>query len=881
MRINSDDAALLARELLVLNEPSAIADPRASDSLSEPMSFQSRYRISRLIGSGGMGDVYEAEQLSPQRRVAIKVVRAELVTSEFLRRFDHEVRVLGSLKHPGISQIYDAGHCSRSILPGQSEKDDRTTPFFAMEFVEGEPLTRYAATRKLGINDRLELMAKVCDAVAHAHQRGIIHRDLKPANILVTQGPIPVSDPARTPVAHATEIKILDFGIARAVNSDLSATSPNTQAGALIGTACYMSPEQMFGATEELDTRSDVYSLGVVMYELLSDQLPYALTGVGADRLANIMFAVKHETPILLSSISRSLRGDLETIVGKALEKDRDRRYQAVSELATDIRRFLNNETITARKPSAFYELSKLIRRNQALAAAIVALAGVVVICAVATSWLWRLEVTARNDAEVARRGEAALRIESQGRERHATAVSLFLREILEAAHPARSGFDVRLIDLLDEASAKLDERFTTQPGQGAAVATALGESYLGIGALPKSEALLTKAAAFWAASPSRDAIEALQTRVSLAHGIVLQDRAGEARSMLIDVHAQAVLRAGPDSEIAQRALGDLALAHLDAGDLPAAETAARSHLRSLLQTPDAEPRTRIKAELNLASIFIAQERLREAEEILCRGVEDARARFGDDDYTSLVLMNNYGNVLRRTARLPEADAMLNASLAGRVRTLGELHPETLNTMHNLAYLLRDLKQLDRAFALFSRCYELRGGTLGEKAVPTLLSLHGVGIVAFDMKHFDASQHALQESADGIVAALGVHHQSSVNLVSSLADFYRLTSKFDRAAIEYTRAAAAAEAVHGEQSCQVGRFRLLLGECLLRLARYDEAAEAFTSAEAIFNDCNPPNRRIVRRLHDNLCALHACTNDLASAARHNEIAREIDATMRP
>jgi len=837
MRINSDDAALLARELLVLNEPSAIADPRASDSLSEPMSFQSRYRISRLIGSGGMGDVYEAEQLSPQRRVAIKVVRAELVTSEFLRRFDHEVRVLGSLKHPGISQIYDAGHCSRSILPGQSEKDDRTTPFFAMEFVEGEPLTRYAATRKLGINDRLELMAKVCDAVAHAHQRGIIHRDLKPANILVTQGPIPVSDPARTPVAHATEIKILDFGIARAVNSDLSATSPNTQAGALIGTACYMSPEQMFGATEELDTRSDVYSLGVVMYELLSDQLPYALTGVGADRLANIMFAVKHETPILLSSISRSLRGDLETIVGKALEKDRDRRYQAVSELATDIRRFLNNETITARKPSAFYELSKLIRRNQALAAAIVALAGVVVICAVATSWLWRLEVTARNDAEVARRGEAALRIESQGRERHATAVSLFLREILEAAHPARSGFDVRLIDLLDEASAKLDERFTTQPGQGAAVATALGESYLGIGALPKSEALLTKAAAFWAASPSRDAIEALQTRVSLAH--------------------------------------------LDAGDLPAAETAARSHLRSLLQTPDAEPRTRIKAELNLASIFIAQERLREAEEILCRGVEDARARFGDDDYTSLVLMNNYGNVLRRTARLPEADAMLNASLAGRVRTLGELHPETLNTMHNLAYLLRDLKQLDRAFALFSRCYELRGGTLGEKAVPTLLSLHGVGIVAFDMKHFDASQHALQESADGIVAALGVHHQSSVNLVSSLADFYRLTSKFDRAAIEYTRAAAAAEAVHGEQSCQVGRFRLLLGECLLRLARYDEAAEAFTSAEAIFNDCNPPNRRIVRRLHDNLCALHACTNDLASAARHNEIAREIDATMRP
>src|ERR1043165_3724018 len=298
------------------------------------------YRVERVLGEGGMGVVYLARQERPDRAGALKLIRPGYAGEKMLRRFEHEAEVLGRLLHPGIAQIYEAGTADLGAGP---------QPFFAMELVRGVPLTRFAEQKELGTRERLELMARVCDAVQHAHQKGVIHRDLKPGNILVPADGQP---------------KVLDCGVARATDSDIQSTTVQTGIGQLIGTVPYMSPEQVGGDPAELDTRSDVYALGVVLFELLSGRLPYSLEAKMIHAGARV---IREEDPTRLSSIDRSLRGDVETIVGHALEKDKTRRYQAASALAADIRRYLSDETIAARPASTWYQLRKFSRRNRAL----------------------------------------------------------------------------------------------------------------------------------------------------------------------------------------------------------------------------------------------------------------------------------------------------------------------------------------------------------------------------------------------------------------------------------------------------------------------------------------------------------------------------------
>lgn len=313
------------------------------------------YKILRRIGEGGMGTVYEAEQERPRRTVALKVIRPGFATPNLLRRFEQESQALGRLQHPGIAQIYEAGTAETSFGP---------QPYFAMEYIRGSRLLEYSAAAKLSVKQRLELAAKIADAVQHAHERGIIHRDLKPGNILVTENGQP---------------KILDFGVARMTDSDIQATQ-QTDVGQLVGTIPYMSPEQVAADPSALDTRSDVYALGVILYELLAGKLPYDLR---KKSLPEAVRAIREEDPTPLSSISRVYRGDIETIIGKALEKDKARRYASASELAADIRRYLANEPIVARAPSATYQLSKFARRNRAVVAGVLAV--MVVLAAGAT----------------------------------------------------------------------------------------------------------------------------------------------------------------------------------------------------------------------------------------------------------------------------------------------------------------------------------------------------------------------------------------------------------------------------------------------------------------------------------------------------------------
>ncbi|MCZ6697661.1 MAG: serine/threonine-protein kinase, partial [Planctomycetota bacterium] len=299
-----------------------------------------RYRPIRLIARGGMGIVYEAEQDQPHRRVALKILASHAVSGQMLRRFRQEAEILGRLKHPGIAQIFDMGRLDRKE-GGQA--------YLVMELVDGRPLTTYAAAADLDTRQRLELFASICDAIHHAHQKGIIHRDLKPDNILITPDGSP---------------KILDFGIARVTNADLKVTTIQTHAGQLMGTITYMSPEQVSCNLEELDVRSDIYALGVVLFELLAGRLPHDLIGRS---IPDIVRVIQEVEPQRLSSINTVFRGDVDVIVAKALEKDASRRYASAAEMAADIRRHLKDEPITAHPPSSMYQLQKFTRRNRGL----------------------------------------------------------------------------------------------------------------------------------------------------------------------------------------------------------------------------------------------------------------------------------------------------------------------------------------------------------------------------------------------------------------------------------------------------------------------------------------------------------------------------------
>jgi WD40 repeat protein len=313
--------------------------------------LKGEYRILGTLGHGGMGVVYRAEQTIPRRMVAIKAIRPGLTSRQVLRRFEREAHILGRLQHPGIAQVYEAGAAS-------SARADEA--FFVMELVDGIPITEFVREEKLGVREKLEIVAKVCDAVQHAHQRRVIHRDLKPGNILVTKDGQP---------------KILDFGVARLeTDQDTASITRQTHAGQLIGTLAYMAPEQLEGA--EVDARADVYALGVVLYQLLTGKLPHDFKGSSLLEAARI---IREDEPARVTRIDPSLKGDVDIMVQKATERDRERRYQSAADLGADIRRHLAGDPIQARADSAVYVIRKQLSRHKGatgvIAAAILALA--------------------------------------------------------------------------------------------------------------------------------------------------------------------------------------------------------------------------------------------------------------------------------------------------------------------------------------------------------------------------------------------------------------------------------------------------------------------------------------------------------------------------
>jgi predicted Ser/Thr protein kinase len=300
------------------------------------------YRILKPLGFGGMGVVYLAEQDSPKRAVALKLLRFDSASPRQLERFEQEAELLGRLNHPGIARVYEAGW---------AETETGKRPFFAMEYIEGRALHEFVTEKKLDLAHKLRLVSQVAEAVHYAHERDVVHRDLKPSNVLIDE---------------RGEPKVLDFGVAR----PLGATSHATQTGQLVGTLAYMSPEQAAGHGT-IDARADVYSLGVILYELLTGRLPIPTEGLA---LHEAVRRVREEEPIAAGSVRAELKGDLGTVLQKVLAKEPEQRYASAAEFAEDLRLFLDQRPIRARRPTALYVARKLVRRHRALTAAGVAL---------------------------------------------------------------------------------------------------------------------------------------------------------------------------------------------------------------------------------------------------------------------------------------------------------------------------------------------------------------------------------------------------------------------------------------------------------------------------------------------------------------------------
>ena len=846
------------------------------------------YRLINVIGEGGFGVVYRAEQDKPRRTVALKLVRAGLAGERDLKRFELEAEVLGRLQHPGIAQVYNAGTVPTPTGP---------QPYFAMEYVDGVPLNEHARRANLGTRERLELVARIADAVQHAHSKGVIHRDLKPGNILVT--------------ADGTA-KVLDFGVARLTDHDMQTATMHTDIGVVVGTVPYMSPEQAAGDPTDLDTRSDVYALGVIAYELLVGRLPHDL----AKKLVHeALRIIREEEPTRLSVHNKTLRGDVETIVGKALEKEKPRRYQTASDLAADIRRYLHDEPITARPASAGYQLSKFARRNRGLVAGVGAAFLLLVAGVVGTSLALQRALRAEDglSTQLTRTEEARAEAERQRtvaqesaaiaeREaRVARAVTAFLTDdVLASAAPAASdregrGKDITIRQALDAAAIRIDAaarpggRFHGQPAVERAVRGAIGQAYAALGEYETADVHLSRADQI--SDGAADTLADLEIDTGRGRLALQRGNIAESIALLTDVAARSERLLGSNDHRTILALVSLGESHRIAGDIAAAEPILRDAV-GRASTIDDE-RTRAAAKSCLATTLMLKSGHDEECERLFRESSDAlRAVNGADDPETLVSINDLGLFLNGTGRPAEAEPILREVLDARVRVLGEDHPDTIVSVMSLAFVLEDLKRADEALVLHERALVACRRSLGNDHFHTVAAMNNLGTALFVsgdtdralalvieameamerangkdhpytlssrnnigvlLTRLDRNQEALPyllESFEGRKRVLGMEHPQTIMSMVNLTEVYRDLGEHAKAepiAIELVETRAS---LLGPEHPDVLVARTNLARTRMELGRYDlaelEMRDVLRLSDKVYSDPHP--RRVNARL---------------------------------
>lgn len=671
------------------------------------------YAIIRKLGEGGMGVVYEARQENPHRTVALKVIRSGFPSTSMLRRFQHEAEALGQLQHPGIACIYEAG-----VAEDGGERGGRVQPFFAMELIRGQPLTKYAAENELSTRERLELVAKICVAVHHAHQKGVIHRDLKPENILIDDTGQP---------------KILDFGVARLTDADVRTMTLQTQFGQLVGTIPYMSPEQVTGDPKRLDTRSDVYALGVILYELLSGQLPFDVRDVPIPEAAR---KIRDDEPPSLASLVKSFRGDVETIVMRALEKDKTRRYQSASDLEADIGRYLRGDAIDAKRDSTLYVLGKNLRRHRwavAIGSAfVVGLGAFAVYAGVQAGRYGRLARIERAASEQSLADREAAEL-SATRAKHETAkaeaVTRFLQEMLASADPSHTpNPEVTVREVLDEAARGIDgDSFNQMPDVEASIRETLGITYLSLGRYAAAEQQLRESVRLHRGA--QEAPDALTAKRLVLMGDALMEQGNLADGEAAFLEAMALYRSLSLDNTMQMAvvMNDLGVINLLRQEYDEAERRFRNVL-ALRRGIVGEDRAEVANGLNNLAVALRKKGDFPAAEKAYRESLDLNRRILGNNHVEVAnTLSNLGMLRARQGDVDEAQALLEEALAMRRSLLGSRHPDVATTLNGLAGVLNLKGDHDRAEPLFREALALWQELLGDDHPKVALGNYNLG----------------------------------------------------------------------------------------------------------------------------------------------------------
>lgn len=736
------------------------------------------YLLKRPIGEGGMGLVWEADQQEPiRRRVALKMVKRGMDTAEFIARFTSERQALAMMNHPAIAKVLDAG------------ATEEGRPYFVMEFVEGVPLNDYCDGARLELRRRLELFIHICEGVQHAHQKAIIHRDLKPSNVLVT-----VTDGQPLP-------KIIDFGVAKALDSEQFDDLLTTGAGQLIGTPEYMSPEQTGLSDAGIDTRTDVYALGVVLYELLVGQRPFRREDLAAMNLLDVLRTIREVEPprpsvrlaqqgrqsagdlegaarcrgLEPAALVRAVRGDLDWITMRALEKERDRRYESAAALAQDVRRHLDDEPVSVGPPSRRYRLRKFVRRHRTgvAAGAVVALAVLLGIAGTTTGLIraMRAEKRALQEADNARQ------------------VSGFLVGMFEAADPehARSA-TITAREILAAGSERIGTDLQGQPQVQARLHGTIGSVYRKMGLYDEAEPELLRAA--------------------------------ELRRLTVGV---------PPADMAA-SLGDLAGLYLAQARYAEAESTLHSAV-PLLDKANREGRLQLAGSLtDLASVYRRQGRYDEAEPLYRRGLDIRLAELGTSHTDVAASYNSLGLLCWNRGRFAESERYYKQALEIWEQVHGPEHALVAKGLNNLGLLYHHQKRYDEAQRMYARTVRIYEKVLGPEHPNTATALNNLALVYHEQKRL-AEAEPLYERALAIrEKVLGAGHPDVAQTVNNLGNLRRDQGRFAEARADYERALAIRQAALGERHADVGWTLADMARLLKAQGQLPEAEACFRKA---------------------------------------------------
>jgi serine/threonine protein kinase len=686
----------------------ASADPSdAFESDAAPVDFATpdlgsigRYRLIRKLGEGGMGEVWLAEQSAPvKRQVALKIIKAARYDKSASIRFDLERQALAIMDHPAIAKVFDAG----STPEGQ--------PYFAMEYVPGLPITEYCDEKRLSPNDRLAIFIKVCEGVQHAHQKAIIHRDLKPTNILVIEidgKPVP---------------RIIDFGLAKAISPEQGGMLV-TRAGGLVGTPGYMSPEQMDPMVADVDTRSDVYSLGVVLYELLTGVLTLDAKQWESKPFHEVLRQVHEEEPTSPSTrlsndpaagavaekrstdpkqLAKILRGDLDWITLKALERDRARRYGTPAELAADLGRYLRNEPVVARPASAAYRTKKYVQRHKFGVAAATGLA-LLVIAFGAMQAIELRRITRERD--------------------RADRITKFMTGMFKVSNPSEArGNVVTAREILDKSSKDINTGLRKDPQLQAQLMGTMAQTYAGLGLYGRAQDLTEHARAIQSSLHGEKSRETLASESYLAQLLRAQGHLPEAEKLLqntIETQRQVLGPNDPDTLASMDRLGYVYANEARHAD---AESLFRQTLKGERKALGPQDPQTLSTLNELAEVLTAQGRYTEADQIYGELIAAQKRTLGSDHPATLLSMSHAAENLEEEGRFAEAENLYSDVIAAQRRVLGPEHPQTLRAMMMLAVTMMKEGHYAEANKLQSQIIEIKTRVLGPTQTSTLQSM--------------------------------------------------------------------------------------------------------------------------------------------------------------